>query len=66
MTTVTSSGRARVTLVGETDIRIERDFDAPRARVYRAVTEPELIKRWWNAKRGEVTICEVDLRVGGQ
>jgi uncharacterized protein YndB with AHSA1/START domain len=33
--------------------------------VYRALTEPELIRRWWNAKRGEVTVCEVDLRVGG-
>ncbi len=23
------------------------------------------MKRWWNAKRGEVTIAEIDLRVGG-
>ncbi|HET7028439.1 MAG TPA: SRPBCC domain-containing protein [Candidatus Limnocylindrales bacterium] len=66
MTTVTSSGRARVSLVGETDIRIERDFDARKDLVYRAVTDPELIRRWWNAKRGEVTVCEVDLRVGGR
>jgi uncharacterized protein YndB with AHSA1/START domain len=66
MTTVASSGRARLTLVGETDIRIEREFDARKDLVYRAVTEPALIRRWWNAKRGEVTICEVDLRVGGR
>jgi uncharacterized protein YndB with AHSA1/START domain len=66
MTTVVSSGRAKVTLVGDTDIRIEREFDAPKHLVYRAVTEPELIKRWWNAKRGVVTICELDLRVGGK
>ena len=33
--------------------------------MYRAWTTPELIRRWWNAKRGEVTIAEVDLRVGG-
>jgi uncharacterized protein YndB with AHSA1/START domain len=65
MTTVTSSGRAKVTLVGDTDIRIERVFDAPKHLVYRAVSEPELIKRWWNAKRGVVTVCEVDQRVGG-
>jgi uncharacterized protein YndB with AHSA1/START domain len=25
-----------------------------------------LVKRWWNAKRGEVTIAEIDLRVGGK
>ncbi|HLC04549.1 MAG TPA: SRPBCC family protein, partial [Anaerolineales bacterium] len=30
-----------------------------------AYTQPELIKRWWNAKRGEVTVAEVDLRIGG-
>jgi uncharacterized protein YndB with AHSA1/START domain len=33
--------------------------------VWRATTEPELIKRWWSGKRGEVTSVEVDLRVGG-
>ena len=66
MTTVTSSGRAKVTLVGDTDIHIEREFDAPKHLVYRAVSEPDLIKRWWNAKRGVVTVCEVDQRVGGK
>jgi uncharacterized protein YndB with AHSA1/START domain len=25
-----------------------------------------LVKRWWNAKRGEVTLAEIDLRVGGK
>jgi uncharacterized protein YndB with AHSA1/START domain len=38
---------------------------APRHLVYRAWTTPELIKRWWSARRGEVTLAEVDLRVGG-
>jgi uncharacterized protein YndB with AHSA1/START domain len=66
MTTMAGSGRAKVELVGATDLRIEREFAAPRHLVYRAVTEPELIRRWWNAKRGEVTVCEVDLRVGGK
>lgn len=65
MTSMATSGSARLTLVGDTDIHIVREFDAPRHLVYRAVTEPALIKRWWNAKRGEVTVCEVDLRVGG-
>ena len=65
MTTETGSGRARLELVGDTDMRIQRDFSAPRHLVYRALTEPDLIPRWWNAKRGVVTVCEVDLRVGG-
>jgi len=34
--------------------------------VYKAWTTPELVKRWWHANRGEATIVEIDLRVGGQ
>ena len=60
-----SSGSAKVTLPTDTQILITREFDAPRDLVWRAWTTPELIKRWWNAKRGEVTVAEVDLRVGG-
>lgn len=65
MATATSSGTATVTLQGDRDILITRAFNAPKHLVYRAMTEPELVKRWWNAKRGEVTTCEIDLRVGG-
>src|SRR5207249_6260061 len=62
----TSSGTAVLTLPTDTQILITRDFDAPKHHVYRACTEPELIKRWWSGKRGEVTSVEVDLRVGGR
>lgn len=57
---------AIVTLPTDTQILITRDFNAPRHLVYKAWTTPELIKRWWGAKRGEVTVAEVDLRVGGR
>ena len=63
---VTSSGTAKVTLPTDEQILITREFDAPRHLVYKALTTPELVKRWWNAKRGEVTIAEIDLRVGGK
>ena len=63
---VTSSGKATVTLPTDDQILIRREFDAPKHLVYQAFTTPERIKRWWNAKRGEVTIAEVDLRVGGK
>jgi uncharacterized protein YndB with AHSA1/START domain len=62
---VASSGTATVTLPTDEQILITREFDAPKHLVYKAWTTPELIKRWWGAKRGEVTIAEVDLRVGG-
>jgi uncharacterized protein YndB with AHSA1/START domain len=54
-----------VTLPTDTQILITREFNAPRHLVFRAYTEPELIRRWWAGKRGRVTSVEVDLRVGG-
>ena len=60
-----SSGTAMVTLPTDTQILITREFDAPKHLVYKAWTTPEHIKRWWSGDRGEVTIAEVDLRVGG-
>jgi len=63
---MTSSGTAVVTLPTDTQILITREFDAPKDLVYRAYTTPDLIKRWWGGDRGEVTIAEVDLRVGGR
>lgn len=65
MVVVASSGTAVVTLPTDTQILITREFDAPRHLVYEAWTTPELIKRWWSGERGEVTIADVDLRVGG-
>ena len=65
MAEATSSGTAKVTLPAEDQILITREFDAPKDLVFRAWTSPELVTRWWNAKRGEVTTCEIDLRVGG-
>ena len=62
---VTSSGKATVTLPTDEQILITREFDAPRHLVYRAWTEPELVGRWWSGNRGEVTVAEVDLQVGG-
>ncbi len=61
-----SKGTAVVTLPSATEIMITREFDAPPHHVYKAYTTPELIKRWWSGERGEVTLAEVDLRVGGQ
>src|SRR5687768_14019398 len=61
-----TSGSATVTIPTDEQILITREFDAPRHLVYQAWTTPELVKRWWNAKRGEVTVAEIDLRVGGK
>jgi uncharacterized protein YndB with AHSA1/START domain len=61
-----SSGTAVVSLPTDEQILITREFDAPRHLVWKAWTTPELVKRWWHANRGEVTVAEIDLRVGGK
>jgi uncharacterized protein YndB with AHSA1/START domain len=63
--TVTTSRSAKVTLPADDQILVTREFDAPKELVYRAFTTPELVRRWWHAKRGEMTASEIDLRVGG-
>jgi uncharacterized protein YndB with AHSA1/START domain len=65
MVEMTSSGTATVTLPTDEEILITREFDAPKHLVYEAWTTPELVKRWWSGRRGEVTSAEIDLRVGG-
>ncbi len=61
-----SSGTATVELPTDEQILITREFDAPKHLVFKAYTTPELVKRRWSRQRGEVTIAEIDLRVGGK
>jgi uncharacterized protein YndB with AHSA1/START domain len=44
---------------------IERTFNAPRALVWKTLTEPERLKRWWGPKGFEWGRCTLDLRPGG-
>jgi uncharacterized protein YndB with AHSA1/START domain len=66
MVAVASSGTATVTLPTDREILITREFDAPKRLVYKAWTTPELVRRWWSGHQGEMTTCEMDLRVGGR
>ena len=63
---MTSSGTATVQLPTDEQILITREFDAPKHLVFKAWTTPELVRRWWHANRGEVTVAEIDLQVGGR
>ncbi len=65
MSAVASTGTATVTTPNEVQILITREFAAPKHLVYKAWTTPELVKRWWGAGHGDVTLAEIDLRVGG-
>jgi uncharacterized protein YndB with AHSA1/START domain len=56
---------ATVTLPTDEQILIAREFDAPAHLLWRALTEPDLVRRWWGGEHGDVTLAEIDLRVGG-
>src|SRR5579875_3364646 len=52
---VSEQKRATISLPKDDRLLITRRFDAT----------PDLVYRWWCGQRGEVTTCEIDLRVGG-
>lgn len=55
-----------VSTEGEGKVVISRRFAAPASRVWRAYTEPDLVKRWLIGYPGwEMPVCEMDVRVGG-
>ncbi|HEX6658987.1 MAG TPA: SRPBCC domain-containing protein, partial [Ilumatobacter sp.] len=58
-------GSAVVTLPSDTEILITRQFDAPAALVWEALTRVEHVKRWWGPEWCPITSAEIDLRVGG-
>jgi uncharacterized protein YndB with AHSA1/START domain len=47
------------------DLILERVVDVPRKGVWRAWTEPELLKQWFTPAPYETVDCEIDLRPGG-
>jgi uncharacterized protein YndB with AHSA1/START domain len=58
--------KAQVTLPSEREVKVTRSFKAPRALVYRAYTEPQLVRRWLLGPPGwSMPVCEMDVRVGG-
>ena len=66
MTAVTNDRKAQLSLPTDEQILIVREFDAPVHLVWRAWTDPDLVRKWWHANRGEMTVVEIDLRVGGR
>ena len=48
------------------DVTIDRTFDAPRARVFRAWVTPSQVARWFGPKGFDNPVCELDVRPGGK
>jgi len=63
---MTNPGSLKVTTPSDREIVMTRVFDAPRTLVWEAITTPALLKRWLGGMPGwTMTVCEMDLKVGG-
>lgn len=59
---MTNSATTKVTLPSDRETLITREFDAPRDLVFKAMTDPDLIPRWWGPG---TTVDKMDVRPGG-
>ena len=50
---------------GMPDMTITREFNAPRALVWKAITDPALVPRWWGRENSPAVVDKMDVRVGG-
>jgi uncharacterized protein YndB with AHSA1/START domain len=58
--------RLELTTPSEQELRMTRTFDAPRERVFEALTTPAQVRQWLLGPPGwTMTVCEIDLREGG-
>ena len=58
---------AEPSLPSDTEVLVNRSFDAPANLVWRAYMEPKLFRRWCGGYPGwSMPVCEMDRRVGGQ
>ena len=58
-------GSFGVSVPDESSIVVRRDFDASPDTVWRAMTEPDHLRRWLGDPSFPLTTCEMDVRVGG-
>jgi uncharacterized protein YndB with AHSA1/START domain len=62
---VKNIGTVRITIPTDREIVITRIFDAPRAVVFEAWTNPEHVAHWWDPSGVPLAVCEIDLRPNG-
>jgi uncharacterized protein YndB with AHSA1/START domain len=65
--TATINSTAQVSLPSDTEVRVTRDFKAPRTLVWQAHVDPKLFQRWIGGYPGwTMPVCEMDVRTGGK
>jgi uncharacterized protein YndB with AHSA1/START domain len=65
MTAANKIGETTFTTPSDREIVMTRVFDAPRALVFDAYTNPEHLPHWFGPRGCTLPVCEIDLRPGG-
>ena len=55
-----------VSLPSDREIAFTRIFERPQHLLFKAWTESERFRKWWGCEGSTLTVCEIDLRVGGR
>jgi uncharacterized protein YndB with AHSA1/START domain len=58
--------RLEISTPSEREVLLTRVFAAPREMVFKALSQPELLKRWCGPSGWTMAVCEVDFTVGGK
>jgi uncharacterized protein YndB with AHSA1/START domain len=58
-------GAASIDFPSELEILLSRDFEAPIELVFDVLTKPEHVRKWFAPFEDTMTVCSIDLRVGG-
>lgn len=66
MATANKTATTNITLPSDREILITREFDAPRETVFKAMTDPDLIPRWWGPEKYPTRVDKMEVRPGGK
>lgn len=64
MTRAMNQHNAKITTPSDREIHIERIFNAPRDRVWKALTDPALVAQWWG-RGNKLEIERMEFQRGG-
>lgn len=54
-----------ITTPSDTEIVLTRQFNAPRELVFRVITDPALVSRWWGPRNTNTRVDRMEVRQGG-
>lgn len=63
---VRSNRALTLAVTSDREIVLTRTFDAPRALVFKTMTDPALIPKWWGPHGYTTVVDKMDVRAGGE